>query len=162
MICVYLIQEPGRSQMPGPCLLPHSVPWCFPQGPAHSRCLSMPFPLRTAPPPPRLSCALPPSRSSCTLYTRDSSCWHGPFQLAKRFHIYHVRCLHKQVSCDECRHCHHHHLPGDSTAWRFTCVGSAAGLRGVPVLALPPPGCVMLDKVLNLSVLPFSPFVRQE
>lgn len=38
--------------MPGPCLLPHSVPWCFPQGPAHSRCLSMPFPLCTAPPPP--------------------------------------------------------------------------------------------------------------
>lgn len=41
MICVYLIQEPGRSQMPGLCLLPHSVPWCFTQGPPHSRRLSM-------------------------------------------------------------------------------------------------------------------------
>lgn len=130
-IYVYFTQEPGRPQVPALVLLPPSLPGASRRAPhaggAHGAAQS---PSRLH---PSRGCAERSLLGVLQCFAREFRAhigaalfsWQSSFTFMNICHALHKQALGKK------RHlCHHHYVPGDSTAWWFKHVDSAAGLLG--------------------------------
>lgn len=127
LICVYLTQEPGRSQNPGS----GSPVLHFFIGPADKWVLNDAAPnslLSLYPSPEAEPCA--PSFVLLQYLVSQNSCLYSTFSWQSTCTYIHVFDAHKSVKCVLIIIISHP-LPRDSIAWWFKRVGSTAGMLGL-------------------------------